>query len=221
MQSNAAPRVHRLFDGSHGGRRWRLLHFLLSVSCLSFGLRHHTHGGPTSSIPWFPSALFGFCRLPAFFVVSVFALTTHMAHMTHITLPNQDDDNGEWMQLLRPSEMREVMELDRARKEVERQIIHANQVCVHLGFYAHRGHGGVPLPAAAAVRKRSKKSSMHNLPNSRDGVLLCIPRYCSFRQVQKTSFFSFKALQNLDASPPTYVAAGFCLTTLAGCVHGQ
>ena len=42
--------------------------------------------------------------------------------------PNKDDDNGEWMQLLRPNELREVLELDRARKEVERQIIHANQV---------------------------------------------------------------------------------------------
>eukprot|EP00752_Nemacystus_decipiens_P013364 g11833.t1 len=40
---------------------------------------------------------------------------------------HDDDDNGEWMQLLRPSELREVLELDRARKEVERQIIHANQ----------------------------------------------------------------------------------------------
>eukprot|EP00903_Cladosiphon_okamuranus_P012012 g11279.t1 len=40
---------------------------------------------------------------------------------------HDDEDNGEWMQLLRPSELREVMEIDRARKEVERQIIHANQ----------------------------------------------------------------------------------------------
>ena len=39
------------------------------------------------------------------------------------------------MQLLRPSELREVQELDRARKEVERQIIHNNQVryiCFHV-----------------------------------------------------------------------------------------
>lgn len=45
----------------------------------------------------------------------------------------EDDDNGEWMQLLRPSELREVLEIDRARKEVERQIIHANQVFVFPG----------------------------------------------------------------------------------------
>lgn len=30
--------------------------------------------------------------------------------------------------MLRPSELREVLELDRARKGVERQIIHNNQV---------------------------------------------------------------------------------------------
>lgn len=32
------------------------------------------------------------------------------------------------MQLLRPSEFREVLEIDRARQDVERQIIHSNQV---------------------------------------------------------------------------------------------
>lgn len=43
----------------------------------------------------------------------------------------EDGDGEEWVQLLRPSEFREVLELERARKGVERQIIHNNQVTVH------------------------------------------------------------------------------------------
>lgn len=63
-----------------------------------------------------------------------------LSSLFYFTNEQKDDDNGEWMQLLRPSELREVMELDRARKEVERQIIHANQVSSCAGFTRSEGH---------------------------------------------------------------------------------
>ena len=56
-------------------------------------------------------------------------------------------ETGEWMQLLKPSELREVQEFDRARKEVERQIIHSNQVFRPFSCVPPLGaEYSVPLP---------------------------------------------------------------------------
>lgn len=66
----------------------------------------------------------------------------------------QDDDNGEWMQLLRPSELREVLEFDRARKEVERQIIQQNQVTRQHSF--HNGSGNLSVVWAENVLNQNQ-----------------------------------------------------------------
>lgn len=80
-------------------------------------------------------------------------------------LSDKDDDNGEWMQLLRPSELREVLELDRARKEVERQIIHANQVCTTMPTFRRStlsSEGNRP----GKGRKNPRRKALHKRRNS-------------------------------------------------------
>ncbi|CAB1119674.1 unnamed protein product [Ectocarpus sp. CCAP 1310/34] len=85
------------------------------------------------------------------------------------------DDDAEWMQLLRPSEFREVLEIDRARQDVERQIIHSNQAKLAGRSEAERrewttsGYGMAGVGASAARRRQDDVMSHLYSKASRGG----------------------------------------------------
>ncbi|CAN0034063.1 unnamed protein product [Ectocarpus sp. 6 AP-2014] len=88
---------------------------------------------------------------------------------------HDDDDDAEWMQLLRPSEFREVLEIDRARQDVERQIIHSNQAKLAGRSEAERrewttsGYGMAGVGASAARRRQDDVMSHLYSKASRGG----------------------------------------------------